>query len=141
MQRRVRTALLDSDPDTNDAPLRRMGGATYAGIMIAILVLAGAGIFGIIDRGGSTAWKKPGTLIVERESGTLYVYVHKVLYEVQNKTSAQLILGHQPQPTRRRAQLPARDPARRHRRHPRGAARGAGGQVDRRGDLVGLHGR
>ena len=93
MQRRVRTALLDSDPDTNDAPLRRMGGATYAGIMIAILVLAGAGIFGIIDRGGSTAWKKPGTLIVERESGTLYVYVHKVLYEVQNKTSAQLILG------------------------------------------------
>ena len=93
MQRRVRTALLDSDPDTNDAPLSRMGGATYAGIMIAILVLAGAGIFGIIDRGGSTAWKKPGTLIVERESGTLYVYVHKVLYQVQNKTSAQLILG------------------------------------------------
>ena len=93
MQRRVRTALLDRDPDTNDAPLARMGGATYAGIMIAILVLAGAGIFGIIDRGGSTAWKKPGTLIVERESGTLYVYLHKVLYQVQNKTSAQLILG------------------------------------------------
>ena len=93
MQRRVRTALLDADPDTNDAPLSRMGAATYAGIMIAILVLAGAGIFGVIDRGGSTAWKKAGTLIIERESDTPYVYLDGVLYQVQNRTSAQLILG------------------------------------------------
>jgi ESX secretion system ATPase EccB len=93
MQRRVRTALLDADPDTNDAPLARMGTATYAGIMVAILVLAGAGIYGIFNRGGSTAWKKPGTLITERETSRQFIYVDKTLYQVQNVTSAQLILG------------------------------------------------
>ena len=93
MQRRVRTALLDTDPDTNDAPLSRMGAATYAGIMVAILVLAGAGIYGIFNRGGSVAWKKPGTLITERETSRQFVYIHKTLYQVQNVTSAQLVLG------------------------------------------------
>ena len=93
MQRRVRTALLDADPDTNDAPLARMGAATYAGIMVAILVLAGAGIYGIFNRGGSTAWKKDGTLITERETSRQFIYVRKTLYQVQNVTSAQLVLG------------------------------------------------
>jgi type VII secretion protein EccB len=93
MQRRVRTALLDADPDTNDAPLSRMGAATYAGIMVAILVLAGAGIYGVFNRGGSTAWKKAGTLISERETGRQFIYTDKTLYQVQNVTSAQLVLG------------------------------------------------
>ena len=93
MQRRVRTALLDADPDTNDAPLSRMGTATYAGIMVAILVLAGAGIYGIFNRGGSAAWKKAGTLITERETSRQFIYVDKTLYQVQNVTSAQLVLG------------------------------------------------
>jgi type VII secretion protein EccB len=95
MQRRVRTALLDADPDTNDAPLARMGTATYAGIMVAILVLAGAGIYGIFNRGGSAAWKKAGTLITERETSRQFIYVDKTLYQVQNVTSAQLVLGPQ----------------------------------------------
>ncbi len=93
MQRRIRTALLDSDPDTNDAPLARMGTATYAGIMVAILVLAGAGIYGIFNRGGSVAWKQDGTLITERETSRQFIYIKKTLYQVQNVTSAQLVLG------------------------------------------------
>lgn len=93
MQRRVRTALLDADPDTNDAPLSRMGLATYAGVMVAILVLAGAGIYGIVRPGGSTAWKKPGALIVERETSTRYIYLDDVLYQVANFSSAKLLLG------------------------------------------------
>ena len=93
MQRRVRTALLDTDPDTNDAPLSRMAAATYAGIMVAILVLAGAGIYGVFNRGGSAAWKKAGTLITERETSREFVYLDKTLYQVENVTSAQLVLG------------------------------------------------
>lgn len=93
MQRRVRTALLDADPDTNDAPMSRMTTATYAGIMVAILVLAVAGIYGIIRPGGSSAWKKAGALIVERETSTRYVYLDKVLYQVANFSSAKLLLG------------------------------------------------
>lgn len=93
-QARMQSALLAADPDRAEPPLRRASVATFAGLMIAVLVLAGFGIFGLLKRGGKQGWAEPGTLVVERETGTRFVYdsTDGALHPVLNYTSARLIL-------------------------------------------------
>ncbi len=95
MQRRVRTALLDPDPDTSSRPLTRIGIGTYAGITVALLVLAIAGIVGIARPTRSTAWRSPGAYIIDGANGARYVYIDDQLHPVFNDTSARLLLGGQ----------------------------------------------
>jgi type VII secretion protein EccB len=90
VQRAV-SALVTRDPDPAQSPFRRVVGAIFASAMIAVLALAGVGIYGLIVSGGNTTWKKQGAVIVERESGAKFVYLDGKLHPVLNLTSALLI--------------------------------------------------
>lgn len=96
LARRSSLALLHDDPDSPDSPMRRLAIASFGSVMVALLVVAGAGIYGVVRPGGNTAWKSGQNLIVEKETGTRLLYLHGVLHPVANYASARLILG---QPT------------------------------------------
>jgi len=92
---RVQAALLQGEPDAPEPPLRRIGVATFVSVMVAVLVVAGFGIVGLIRPGGKQGWRKPGVLVVEKETGTRFVYdpADGALHPVLNYTSARLILN------------------------------------------------
>ncbi|MCO5996126.1 type VII secretion protein EccB [Actinoallomurus rhizosphaericola] len=95
MMQRVGMALLAGEPDMPEPPTRRLNVLMFGGAMAAILILAGFGIWGLLSPGGATGLEKAGTLIIEKETGTKYVFGQQdgKLYPVANYTSARLILG------------------------------------------------
>jgi type VII secretion protein EccB len=86
-------ALAMRDPDPTASPMRRIGGALFASVMIAVLAVAAVGIYGLLRPGGGGAWREGRATIIEKETGARYVYVDGVLYPVLNYTSAILLLG------------------------------------------------
>ena len=90
---RMTSALVAREPDPDAAPFRRLGGAGLGGIMIAVLCLAAVGVYGLVRPGGSTSWKDGAAVIVEKETGTRYVYRDGLLHPVLNYSSALLALG------------------------------------------------
>ncbi|MER7415958.1 type VII secretion protein EccB [Micromonospora peucetia] len=97
---RLVSALLRAEPDALMSPLRRFLVGTVCGLLLGGLVLVGFGVYGFFVPGGSSAWRKPGVLVVEKETGTRYVAVDGVLRPVLNYTSARLILGGAPKVVR-----------------------------------------
>src|SRR5579859_3206580 len=93
LARRLSSALVRDDPDGPDAPMRRLAIASFGSVMIAALVVAGVGVFGVLRPGGATAWKNGQALILERETGSRYLYLGGELHPVLNYTSARLVLG------------------------------------------------
>ncbi len=95
MMQRIGMALLAGEPDMPEPPTRRLMVSVFAGLMIGLLVVAGFGVWGLLSPGGATGLDTPGTLIIEKETGTKYVYSQqdKKLYPVANYASARLILG------------------------------------------------
>lgn len=93
LARRLSSALVRDDPDGPDAPMRRLAIASFGSIMIAALVVAGVGVFGVLRPGGATAWKNGQALILEKETGSRYLYLGGELHPVLNYTSARLVLG------------------------------------------------
>jgi type VII secretion protein EccB len=92
-QQRVVSALAMRDPDPVTSPGRRIGGALFAGVMIAMLAVAAVGVYGLLRPGTGDAWREGRATIIEKETGARYVYVDGVLYPVLNYTSAILLLG------------------------------------------------
>lgn len=90
---RMTSALVAREPDPDAAPFRRLGGAGFASIMVAVLCLAAVGVYGILRPGGATTWKESGRVILEKETGTRYIYRESRLYPVINYSSALLALG------------------------------------------------
>ncbi|GAA0367072.1 type VII secretion protein EccB [Actinoallomurus spadix] len=92
---RIGMALLAGEPDLPDPPTRRLTVSVFAGAMVGVLVLAGFGIVGLLKPGGATGLQASGTLIIEKETGTKFVYSQQdgKLYPVANYTSARLILN------------------------------------------------
>ncbi|BCJ27628.1 type VII secretion protein EccB [Actinocatenispora sera] len=90
--RRIVSALLGGDPETADPPLRRVGLTTFASVMVGALVLAGFGVYGLVRPGGNTSWRNGDVLIVEKETGTRFVYRSRRLHPVLNYASARLVL-------------------------------------------------
>jgi type VII secretion protein EccB len=91
--RRQHAALMHDEPDSPDLPMRRLTVAMFASVMVAVLAVAAAGVYGLLRPGGSTAWKSGQSLILEKDTGTRYVYAHGVLHPVLNYASARLVLG------------------------------------------------
>ncbi|HEY5880854.1 MAG TPA: type VII secretion protein EccB, partial [Nakamurella sp.] len=52
-RRRLRAALVQGDPDSPKTPLARLGAGVYGGLAVAVLLLAVAGIYGVLRPGGS----------------------------------------------------------------------------------------
>ncbi|MFB9239363.1 type VII secretion protein EccB [Plantactinospora siamensis] len=90
---RMTSALVARDPDPANAPFRRLGGAGLGGIMVAVIFLAAVGVYGMIRPGGATGWKDGGTVILEKETGTRYLYREGQLHPVLNYASALLAMG------------------------------------------------
>jgi type VII secretion protein EccB len=95
MMQRVGMALLAGEPDMPEPPTRRLVVSIFAGLMVGVLVVAGFGVWGLLSPGGATGLEAPGTLIIEKETGTKYVYSQqdKKIYPVANYASARLILN------------------------------------------------
>ncbi|WP_328466843.1 type VII secretion protein EccB [Actinoplanes sp. NBC_00393] len=93
MNQRVISAFVMRETDPAQSPLRRGIGALFAGLMVAILVAAGFGIYGILTRTGTDRWRADGTVVVERETGATFVYLRNRLNPTLNFASAKLAAG------------------------------------------------
>lgn len=90
---RMTSALVSGDPGAFEPPARRASVGLIIGIVLAVLVTAGFGVYGLVRPGGSTAWRKPGVILVEAETGTRYVLLDGVLHPTLNQASAMLRQG------------------------------------------------
>ncbi|MEV0088389.1 type VII secretion protein EccB [Saccharopolyspora sp. NPDC050642] len=90
---RLSAGMLRADPDISDTPQRRTSRGLAIGIIVAVLLGIGTFLFGMINKGGATAWKVPGALVVEKESGARWLFLNGELHPVLNQASARLIAG------------------------------------------------
>lgn len=90
---RVLSAFVMRETDPAQSPLRRGIGAVFGGIMVTILVAAGFGVYGIITKIGTDAWRTDGAVVVERETGASFVYFDGRLFPTLNYASALLASG------------------------------------------------
>lgn len=93
MMGRLSSALVQGDPTSAEIPGHRALTGLLFGILVAVLGIGGVAVYGWIVPGGSTAYTKPGTMLVEKETGNRYVYVAGAVHPVANVTTASLLLG------------------------------------------------
>lgn len=98
MMQRVVSGVVLRESDPPQSPLRRMGGAAFAGIMITVLSLVAAGVIGLISPGGNKSWRDGQAVIVDSTSGAQYVYLKDdagdfQLHPVPNLASGALLVG------------------------------------------------
>ncbi|MGW5359484.1 type VII secretion protein EccB [Actinopolymorpha pittospori] len=116
--RRVLAAMLGSDPEAIEQPMRRVTASTFAGVMVGAVACAGVALYAWLADSNSSKWKNEAatSLIVEKETGALYVYRDKSLLDpttsnqpppvpgqgsdknmllmpIRNATSAMLLMG------------------------------------------------
>ncbi|SHN03340.1 type VII secretion protein EccB [Cryptosporangium aurantiacum] len=87
------SALIMRETDPAQVPFRRLAGAAFASVMVAVLALAGVGIYGLLRPGGDKSWQSGRAIVVEKETGTKFVVRDGVLHPVANYVSAVLIQG------------------------------------------------
>lgn len=90
---RMVSALVTRESDPEQPPFRRSSVAALGSLALAVLVLAGFGVYGLIVPGGNKSWQRGEVVVVEKETGTRYVYVDGRLHPVTNYASAVLALG------------------------------------------------
>ncbi|TYB64386.1 type VII secretion protein EccB [Nonomuraea sp. PA05] len=97
LTQRLGLALLQGEPDLPESPMRRYNVGTFAGILLMVLIIAGFGIWGMLQPGGATKLKEAGQLLVEEETGASYIYNQGdgKLQPVANYVSARLLLDSQ----------------------------------------------
>jgi type VII secretion protein EccB len=93
MTQRVISAFVMRETDPRQSPLRRGIGAVFGGIMVAVLVAAGFGVYGIVTKVGSGSWKSEGSVVIEKETGASFVYLGGALHPTLNYASAMLVAG------------------------------------------------
>ncbi|SNQ46304.1 conserved hypothetical protein [Frankia canadensis] len=90
---RLTSALVRAEPDALELPTRRDRRGLVAGILAALLMLAGIAIWALLFPGGSTAWRQPGKLLVDSSTGSRFLLVGGELRPVRNVASARLVTG------------------------------------------------
>lgn len=93
LENRLVAAVLRAEPDGVDAPLRRTPMGVAGGVIVGLLVVAGVLVVGILSPRGTQAWRKPGTLVVDKDTGASFVLAADTLRPVLNQASARLLLG------------------------------------------------
>ncbi|MCX2923468.1 type VII secretion protein EccB [Streptomyces sp. NEAU-W12] len=94
---RLASAMLRADPDDPESPSGRTSRGAAIGLIIALLVCAGAFVLGLIRPGGNTTWKSEGQLVADKQTGASYLYLNGRLRPVRNYASARLITGGAPE--------------------------------------------
>ncbi|MFR9727737.1 type VII secretion protein EccB [Saccharopolyspora sp. MS10] len=90
---RMSSALVLGDPASPEVPARRASTGVVFGLVLAVLIAIGFGVYGLLVPGGNTAWQARGAIVVEEESGTRFVNVGGVLHPTPNYASAKLLQG------------------------------------------------
>ncbi|WP_327167291.1 type VII secretion protein EccB [Streptomyces subrutilus] len=90
---RLTSAMLRSDPDAPESPQGRTNRGIAIGVVIAVLLSAGAFVFGLFKPGTKDSWRQPGTLVVAKETGSRYLFLDGRLRPVRNYASARLLAG------------------------------------------------
>lgn len=93
MMQRVLSAFAYHDTDPVQPAGRRLLGAGLAGVMVAVIVVAVVGIYALLRPGGNNGWRDGEAIIVERQTGTRFVFRNGTLYPMANFTSAALAVG------------------------------------------------
>ncbi len=98
VHQRMVSALVMRDPDNPATPLRRMRTATFVGVLIGVLVMAGFGVVGLLVNGGFSKWSDTDhdLILIDTESGSVYTYRgtdgNRQLRPAANITSALLLV-------------------------------------------------
>src|SRR6202044_1702062 len=94
MTQRAALALLQAEPDPPDQPLRRLNVGLISSVLVAVIVAAAFGVWGLLAPGGAQGLTSAGTLIIDSQTGTSYIWCdHHELCPVLNYASARLALG------------------------------------------------
>lgn len=94
MTQRAALALLRGEPDVPDQPLRRLNVAVFSGVLVAAIVTVLFFIWGLIAHNGSPLQNQPGTLVIDQQTGTPFVFCQGgKLCPVVNYASARLALN------------------------------------------------
>ncbi|MFE6904683.1 type VII secretion protein EccB, partial [Streptomyces sp. NPDC057717] len=90
---RLTSGMLLADPDAPESPLGRTTRGVLIGVILGVLISAGALVYGVISPGGKDSWRTTSSLIVNRDTGARYLYIDGRLRPVRNYASARLIGG------------------------------------------------
>ncbi len=91
--RRLRRSILTGRPDYWEPLYRRSVTGTTVGLALAILILLGFLIFGLLKPGKGPGLDPGTNLVIEKETGTRYLVQDNVLHPVANLASALLAVG------------------------------------------------
>jgi type VII secretion protein EccB len=90
---RMRSALVSGEPDRRQSPLNRTLLGLLLSAVVGLVAVGAVAVLALLSPGSSPGWRKPGTLIVEKQTGTRYVFSGDRLHPVINYASARLLLG------------------------------------------------
>ncbi|MFJ5225925.1 type VII secretion protein EccB [Streptomyces sp. NPDC088400] len=90
---RLTSGMLRADPDAPESPQGRTNRGVVIGVVIAVLLSAGAFVLGLLKPGTKDSWRASGTLVVNKDTGSRYLYLDGRLRPVRNYASARLLLG------------------------------------------------
>ncbi|MFJ9662531.1 type VII secretion protein EccB [Streptomyces griseoflavus] len=90
---RLASAMLRAEPDSPESPLGRTNRGAAIGVIVAVLVCAGAFVFGLLRPGGNDSWRSGENLVVDKQTGARYLYLDGRLRPVRNHASARLVNG------------------------------------------------
>ncbi|GAA4613308.1 type VII secretion protein EccB [Saccharopolyspora hordei] len=94
---RILAAVLRTDPDDPNRPLRRTTVGMAGGVGVAVLVMGIVLVVSLLTGMGSGAWREePGFLVVDTGSGNRYMLVDGRLRPVLNYASARLLAEGEP---------------------------------------------
>lgn len=94
--RRISNGVALRDTRMLTDPLRRQGRALSVGVMLAVVLCAGAFVLSILKPAGTSGNQ---VVLAERTSNELYVRINDTLHPVLNLASARLIAGKPDDPT------------------------------------------
>ncbi|MFG1917519.1 type VII secretion protein EccB [Micromonospora sp. NPDC048898] len=90
---RLNSAVMQGRPDPHEPPNQRPILGLVIGILLAIVVAGGFGIYGIFRPGGDSSWRQVGVVIAVKETGARYLLIEGQLRPVLNYATARLVLG------------------------------------------------
>ncbi|WP_327176499.1 type VII secretion protein EccB [Streptomyces sp. NBC_01335] len=90
---RMSAAMLRAEPDAPDHPTGRNWRGAVGGLVLAVLIGVGVGIYGLVVPEGDGSWATAGAFVVVEDSSARYLYAGGALHPVLNQASAKLIAG------------------------------------------------
>lgn len=92
---RLVRAAATGEAASGDLPVRRSSLGVVVGCVAGVLLCGGMLLYGVISPKPTAAWRDPGAIIVDKSTGSRYVYLDGRLRPTANFASALLIAGQQ----------------------------------------------